>query len=264
MKILSSSLLALVLAAGPVWAQESQVFEFDYDQQGNATAVTLPGAAAPAQPAAPRTAVAPPARTPQGAAAAKDNTITLVGQPDPAGDAPPALSDDELFDLFAAPETEQTLVTPAGAPPVIAVPAAPGEAQVEKAQPQSRPAPAQAARPSNNAGASRAQTAVTAPAQQASAADQPSVATVTKSAPAALAVARVQRVTSQQQRWLLAHHNWSKAPRSQAKPVSLVPNRPLYPMDKPGAPIVRARSASVTPKILRRSAGTVVELTRFP
>lgn len=151
-RFLSSSLLVLgLLSAGPALAQDTQGFDFDFDQQKNETATTIP-------PDASREPIAAPARAtektaPAAAAASapippavpapvietniaspvtrdKDGVIVVIGQPDPPAQRDQTMSEDELYDLFAAPETA-VILSPEGLPPTTSVPAGPGEARVE-------------------------------------------------------------------------------------------------------------------------------------
>ena len=299
-KFLSSSLLVLgLITAVPALAQETQGFDFDFDQQGDGTLATMPAEtsrepitapvrqadkAAPAQDAS--TAPLPPtastpvkAETPATAgdtqAASpvtkdKDGVIVVIGEPDPPAGQDQPLSDDELYNLFAAPEPEQVTLTPEGLPPTTSVPAGPGEARVEKTKaPEPAAAKARKKDEPTAAQASKNKTSVSAKAVSKSSNDD-QAKTGKPGAPAkrsTLADTLVRRGDLDYHRWYLAQKAWSRVGTAVSpKTASLAPNRLLYPIDRAGLPkLTPARTGRVyADQYSDWRATPVVDITRFP
>lgn len=249
-RFLSSSLLVLgLITAVPALAQETQVFDFDFDQRNDGTLVTpTPDASrepitAPVRPAA-KTApghdsstaplppsVSEPVKAPVSPPAAKDKdgVIVVIGEPDPPAAQNQTLGEDELYNLFAAPE--DVTLTPEGLPPTTSVPAGPGEARVEKSKADQPAAPKtrekaapEIASPKKG---SKASAKVQAPAPVKAA--KPA-APVKRSAVGDLLV---KRGDLYYHRWYLASKAWSRVGAAVSpKTGSLAADRRLYPIDR--------------------------------
>ena len=296
-KFLSSSLLVLgLITAAPALAQETRGFDFDFDQQSDGTLVTQPSetsrepitapvrssdktAPAQAQDASiaplPPNAAAPATAETQAASTVpkdKDGVIVVIGEPDPPAAQDQPLSEDELYNLFAAPEPKEVKLTPEGLPPTTSVPAGPGEARVEKAGP-TQSAAAKAPKKSDQAAAKSAPAKTAAPAAAKAGSKSPEAAPAKSAKPAAPArqsAAKdtlVKRGDIYYHQWYLAQKAWSRVGAAASpRTASLARGRLLYPIDRAGLPkMTPARTSRVyADQYSTWQTTPVVEITRFP
>lgn len=257
-RFLSSSLLALgLVAAGPALAQESQAVEFDFDQQSAQSPAASPSDAsrepitAPVRPAAQSaetkssSAPLPPGASKPTPAKDKDGVIVVTGEPDPAAAQQPPLSEDDLFDLFAAPEPQEVTLTPEGLPPTTSVPAGPGEARVEKTKPdesappksQSASKPSGVREPNVPSAKKKEVRALTAESSGKAVVKKAKKSVAASQSSSAVEAPQATRDDLPYRRWLLARKAWSRVGIvGQVKSGSLVPDRLLLPITKAGLP----------------------------
>ena len=299
-RFLASSLLALgLIAAVPALAQESGTSEPDYAKPGDGplvivaadssrepiTAPVRPSARTTSQPDS-STAPLPPkvpgpaaaeTKSPSSANSNNDKVIVIVGEPDPVVEQQPALSDDELLDLFLAPQQEEVILTPEGLPPTTSVPAGPGEVRVEKSKIDKPSAPKAAKDPAvTSSAAAKAPQSKGAKASPPKSGGKAQPAKSAKKAPAPTARPAVKsgvddllvkRGDLLYHRWALATINWSRVGASGGTDsASLAPGRRLYPIDRAGLPqVIPAKPSRVfTDAHSTWRSTTVVEITRFP
>lgn len=289
-KFLVSNLLALGLFVATVTAcaQESEVVDYDYDQQDKSATTTPPPAEKSSPPITPpaRPASTNEVKAPAGAATVgqkdgaaptsykdKDGTIVVVGEPAPKATTPHPPDDQELDDLFSLQADDSPPVDKAPQPPVdpkaaessldnmsksgAEEPSAPGLKVSSPPLPPSKPQDIEEKAKEKieviKVVPTKPQNEVVgAPKSRASKPAKKAGKKISRSAVAAKPSAVQYPPLSDDfyiRRWTLATRNWSRVrPTGQAQPKSMVAGRSLYPINQAGPPITPIRTGSAPTK----------------